>query len=135
MDYKIIYNKKFKKRLSEVLIYLEKEWGKKVADDFLINIVSKINSLQHHSHIGALTKVKDIRGIGITEHNRLFYRIKGNNVIILNLYDTRRKSYSKYVKLFHSHELHQPHKTTHRLPHRQPRAGRQDDGYYPKTNV
>ncbi len=94
MAYKIVINKRFISSLSNVLIYLEKEWNKKVADDFLNKVDLKINVLQYHPYIGSLTKYKNVRGIHITKHNRLYYKVANNKVTILNLYDTRRKTYS-----------------------------------------
>jgi len=93
MAYKIVVNKRFIIRLSEVLAFLEKEWGEKVADEFIVKVDTRINSLQHHPFIGAVTKYQGIRGIYVTRHNRMYYKVKGNKVTILNLYDTRRKNY------------------------------------------
>ncbi len=69
MAYNIVINKRFISRLTEVLIFLEQEWGKKVADDFIVKIDTRIYSLQHHPFIGAMTRHQGIRGIlspGIT---------------------------------------------------------------------
>ena len=93
MAYKIVINKKFTASLYNVLDYLENEWGYKVATNFLSKVDTRINSLQHHPYIGAETKFTNIRGIYITQHNRMYYKVKGNKVTILNLYDTRRKNY------------------------------------------
>jgi plasmid stabilization system protein ParE len=93
MAYKIVVKKAFVNRLTEVLNYLEKEWGKKVADDFVFKVDTRIRSLEHHPFIGALSKHKNIRGIYITKHNRMYYKVNGNKVTILNLYDTRRRNY------------------------------------------
>jgi len=94
MAYKIVLNKRFIVSLTNVLSFLEKEWGKKVADDFLNKVDIRINSLQHHPFIGALTRYENIRGIHVTQHNRMYYKVARNKVTILNLYDTRRKKYS-----------------------------------------
>ena len=94
MAYRIVINKKFINSLTNVLSYLETEWNKKVADDFLNRVDQRINALQHHPYIGAQTKFKNVRGIHVTKHNRLYYKVSGNKVTIINLYDTRRKTYS-----------------------------------------
>ena len=94
MAYKIVFNKKFIKSLNGVLNFLEQEWSKKTADDFLDKLDIRINSLQHHPFIGSLTKIKNVRGLHITGHNRMYYKVKNKKVTILNLYDTRRKNYS-----------------------------------------
>lgn len=94
MAYQIVLNKKFLNSLTELLEYLETEWGVKAADDFLNNVDARINTLQNHPFIGASTKYKNVRGLYITKHNRMYYRVTKNKVTILNLYDTRRKNYS-----------------------------------------
>lgn len=73
MAYKIVVNKRFISRLKEVIDYLEVEWNEKVADDFKRKVIARINLLQNHPYIGAITKIKNVRGIFITKHNRLFY--------------------------------------------------------------
>lgn len=90
MAYQIIVKKRFTKRVQKVLDYLEKEWSHKVAAEFLLKIDRRIDLLTKQPKVGVLSaKVKDIRGLLITRHNRLYYKIKGNKVIILNMYDTR----------------------------------------------
>ena len=88
MAYEISFNKRFENKLVSLLAYLEKEWGKKVADDFLHKVDLRIISLQHHPFIGTLTTIKKVRGIHITKHNRIYYKVVNNKVTILNLYDT-----------------------------------------------
>ena len=90
MAYQIIVKKRFTNRVQKVLTYLEKEWSHKVAVEFLLKIDRRIDLLARQPHVGVLSsKVKNIRGLLITRHNRLYYKIKDNKVIILNMYDTR----------------------------------------------
>ena len=93
MGYKVILKKRFAKNLLHVLVYLEKEWGKKVADEFQDKIYDTLHLLSLHPYIGAPSNKINIRGLLITKHNRLFYRVKNNSIIIISLADTRRKSY------------------------------------------
>ena len=90
MAYPIIVRKQFTNKVQEVLAYLEKEWSHKVAAEFLIKIDRRIDLLTKQPHIGVLSsKVKDVRGLLISRHNRLYYKITGGKLIILNMYDTR----------------------------------------------
>lgn len=90
MAYQIIVKKRFKNKVLKVLEYLEKEWSHKVATDFLTKIDRRIDLLTKQPQIGAPSaKIKDIRGLLITRHNKIYYKISGNKVIILNMYDTR----------------------------------------------
>ncbi len=76
MAYQIIVKKRFTNKVKKVLTYLEKEWSHKVAVEFLLKIDRRFELLAQQSYIGApSTKVKDIRGLLITRHNRLYYKI------------------------------------------------------------
>ena len=92
MAYQIIVKKQFTNRVQKVLTYLENEWSHKIAVEFLIKIDRRLELLSKHPHVGILsTKVEGIRGLLITRHNRMYYKIKGDKIIILNRYDTRVK--------------------------------------------
>jgi plasmid stabilization system protein ParE len=91
MAYEIVINKRFTIKLLHVLDYLEKEWGKRVAHEFQNKVFVRIYSLQLNPFTGGPTGVGSVRSTLITKHNRMYYRVKDNKVVILNLYDTRRK--------------------------------------------
>jgi len=74
--------------------YIELEWGAKAAYDFQTNIDYTISVLKTHPYIGSPSfKYPGLRGISITHHNRLYYRIDGNTIFVMFLADTRRKNY------------------------------------------
>ena len=73
----------------QVLDHLKDEWGERVADEFLRIVYTRIHRLQMNPFIGAPAGVKTVRSLHVTKHNRIYYRIEGNKVVILNLYDTR----------------------------------------------
>ena len=90
MAYQIIVKKRFANKVQKVLAYLEKEWSHKAAVSFLLKIDRRIELLTKQPWVGALSvKIKDVRGLLITRHNRLYYKIKDDKVTILNMYDTR----------------------------------------------
>jgi plasmid stabilization system protein ParE len=95
MAYEIVINKRFTNKLLIVLDYLEKEWGSKVAHAFLDTIYSRIYALQSHPYIGSLTSMRNVRSTLITKHNRMYYKVVDNKIVILNLYDTRRRNQGK----------------------------------------
>jgi len=74
---------------------LKKEWSKEIAQTFQDKTTTRIIALQSHPYIGAPTGVKNVRSTLITKHNRMFYRIEGSKIAILNLYDTRKKQSGK----------------------------------------
>lgn len=90
MAYQVIIKKRFYNKVQKVLSYLEKEWSPRVASEFLERIDYRIGLLTKQPYVGApSSKVKDIRGLLITRHNKMYYKIKDDKVIILNMYDTR----------------------------------------------
>jgi len=93
MAYQIIYKKRFINKLLKLLDYLRREWGNKVSDSFIIKLQSRLQTLSKQPYIGNPSDVvKSVRSILITRKNRIFYRIKGDVIEVVNLYDTRRDS-------------------------------------------
>jgi plasmid stabilization system protein ParE len=90
MAYQIIYKKRFIQKLFKLLDYLKKEWNETTAEKFLQRFQSRMNTLTEQPFIGApSTAIKEVRSILITRHNRIYYRIKGEIIEIINMYDTR----------------------------------------------
>jgi plasmid stabilization system protein ParE len=90
MAFTIIYKKRFVNKLVKVLDYLEKEWGGKVATAFLSTLDERINMLNKYPEIGkASAKLPSIRSILISKHNKLYYKIDREFIVILNMYDMR----------------------------------------------
>jgi hypothetical protein len=57
---------------------------------FFLKLTVVLSYLPKQPQVGApSSKIKDIRGLLITRHNRMYYKIKEDKVIILNMYDTR----------------------------------------------
>ena len=90
MAYQIIYKKRFVQKLFKLLDYLNSEWSEGVADKFIDELQKRLSTLSKQPYIGApSTVVKSVRSILITKHNRIYYRIKGNLIEIVNMYDMR----------------------------------------------
>ncbi len=90
MAYQIIYKKRFYNKLTFLLDYLEKEWSEAVARQFVTKLDKRIATLKEQPYLGSPSQtVKNVRGILVTRHNKLFYKISGTTIIILNMYDTR----------------------------------------------
>lgn len=91
MAYKIEQSKLFVKKITNLLEYLENNWGKKVAVEFKKNLDKKMLRLIEEPDAGRnSTKVSDVQWILITRHNKLYYRIKGEIIYIITLFDTRQ---------------------------------------------
>jgi len=90
MAYEIIYKKRFTNKLTNLITYLENEWGNTVAKDFVLKVKAKVSTISQQPYVGKPSeKAEGVRGILLSKHNKLYYKISGKKVIILNLYDTR----------------------------------------------
>lgn len=61
-----------------------------LADKFIDELQKRLSTLSKQPYIGAPSSIaKSVRSILITKHNRIYYRIKGNQIEIVNMYDMR----------------------------------------------
>ncbi len=90
MVYQIIFKKRFRNKLEKLLIYIENEFGLLVAKKFTEQLEKKLNAIQQQPFIGKSSMyIQNIRSIHAGKHNRVYYKIKGDKIIVLNMYDTR----------------------------------------------
>ena len=90
MVYKIIFKQRFRNKLQNLLDYIENEFGLLVAQRFAKQPDKKFITLQQQPLIGQPSVyIQNIRSIHAGKHNRLYYTIEGNKIIIINMYDTR----------------------------------------------
>lgn len=91
MAQRIIILKRADQKVKQVYAYLLENWNQKVADEFYEKFEKIIYIISLQPEIGrASGKRPDIRRKFVTKHNCLYYRIKNDSVIIINLLDTRR---------------------------------------------
>ncbi len=90
MAYQIKYNDSFLKEAPRIANWLEKKWSKKVADNFSKKLNDKINSLALNPYACSSTHKKDVRKLVITKYNKIYYRVRGNIITILIIFDTRQ---------------------------------------------
>jgi plasmid stabilization system protein ParE len=77
--------------LSNILKYLDQNWDKKVAANFIDITDSIIYQISiNPKQFPFIYKRKGIRKCVLTKHNTLFYRDKRSTVEILRIYDTRQ---------------------------------------------
>jgi plasmid stabilization system protein ParE len=87
----IIWSNLSEKDFENILDYLDKNWGQKVATNFIDlteNIVNQISINPRQFPI--CYKRKKVRKCILTKHNTIFYRDGKINVEILRIYDTRQ---------------------------------------------
>ncbi len=87
----IKWNKRAKNNFDKIIEYLILSFGEIKAKQFVRRSYSIIELLAEFPELGSLEeKEKKIYGILITQHNRLFYRITEQEIILLNFFDTRQ---------------------------------------------
>ncbi len=90
MAKKIIWTKRANHKFNKIIDYLELEWGPIVVRNFVIKTYDIIDLISHQPELGTLeNKEKMIRGLLLTKHNRLFYRVTDKEIILLNFFETR----------------------------------------------
>ncbi len=90
MAERIVWTVRARKSFNRIISFLEEEWGERVTVNFVRRAYGIIELLAEHPSLGSLEKVEEqIRGFPITEHNRLFYRVTEDGIILLNFFDTR----------------------------------------------
>jgi addiction module RelE/StbE family toxin len=92
MAKEIIWTKRAVKKFNKIISYLEEDWNESVTENFVQATYHKIELLIAQPYLGSLENSKlDIRGILISKHNRLFYRVIDDKIILINFFDTRSK--------------------------------------------
>ncbi len=82
--------KTFEKNLQTLVNFLDTEWGVNVTDAFLKKLWKRIDLLVLHPEIGIKsTKIRNVRSVPITKHNRLYYRVEGKYLILLLLFSNK----------------------------------------------
>jgi plasmid stabilization system protein ParE len=76
---------------ANILDYLDKNWGRKVAVDFIDLTENIINQISiNPRQFPVCYKRKKVRKCVLTKHNTIFYRDGKLNIEILRIYDTRQ---------------------------------------------
>ncbi len=94
----VIWNKRAAKQLEELQEYLEQEFGIDTVKKFTNRLFKFLELLIRYPHIGTLeNKTENIRGFLLHRHTTIIYRVKGNSVYILSLFDNRQNPNRKKV--------------------------------------
>jgi plasmid stabilization system protein ParE len=88
---RISLTRRAEKSYRSIKDYITDEWGETVADAFEQKTVDFLDVLEDFPEIGAVEVIeKQIRGFQLTKQTRVFYRIKGERIIILTFFDVRQ---------------------------------------------
>jgi plasmid stabilization system protein ParE len=88
---KILLTKRAEKNYRSIIEYLTTEWSDNVAQAFEQKTISLLDLLEEFPEIGIIeVEAKQIRSFLYTKQTRVFYRLKGNQIIILSFFDVRQ---------------------------------------------
>jgi plasmid stabilization system protein ParE len=92
MGLQIIAKKRFLNSFKKITSWLNKEWGKKVAEDFNTIVLRKLDLIVLQPNAGATTAIKNTRSVlvGKGYQNKIYYRVEKSKLIIINMIDTRK---------------------------------------------
>ena|ERR1017187_783870 len=92
----IVWNRRASNNFNSIIKYLQTEWGDKVTGNFVVRTYQIIDLLAINPEMGSVEHFeKQIRGIVITKHNTLFYRIEEDKLILLSFFDNRQHPQKK----------------------------------------
>jgi plasmid stabilization system protein ParE len=92
----IKWSKRADKKFDDILDYLLTEWGDRATKSFVKRVYDFLDILSEYPEIGSIEiKEKGIRGFTIIKQVNVFYRIKGETIILLDFFDNRQNPKKK----------------------------------------
>lgn len=97
MALKISWTKRASTNFDKIIEYLEIEWGDQVTRRFIKEVYDFLDVLSEFPEIGSFeNKEINIRGFTLIKQVDILYRISGNRIIILGLFDNRQNPSKKH---------------------------------------
>ena len=91
MALKVFLSPTAKLRLEKLLVYLNQEWSEKVKQDFIEKLDIKISQISHYPKSCPESRAfKGLYKCIVTKQTTFYYRIKGSEIEIAALFDTRQ---------------------------------------------
>lgn len=91
MPEKIIWSPLAEKDFADILEYLDREWGWKIANQFIDILDQGLEQISiNPKQFPVIFRKKKIRKCVLTKHNTLYYRFGKDRIDILRIYDTRQ---------------------------------------------
>ena len=88
---RIFLTKRAEKNYLSIKKFITYKWGTRVAEAFERKATDFLDLLEDYPEIGVVEVAdKQIRGFQLTKQTRVFYRIKGERIIILTFFDVRQ---------------------------------------------
>lgn len=98
MAKEIVWSKRADIKFDKIIEYLQQEWNETVVTAFVKKTYDFLDILLEFPEIGTVeNKQRDIRGFVLTKHITIFYKIKGNIIILLNFFDSSQHPKNKLL--------------------------------------
>ena len=95
----ISWSKRADKKFDNILEYLQQEWGETVTSAFVKKVYDFLDIVVDFPEIETLEKPdRNIRGFVIVKQITLYYKVKNNNIILLNFFDNRQNPKKKKLR-------------------------------------
>jgi plasmid stabilization system protein ParE len=91
---KVILTRRAERNYLSIRNYIAKKWGANVARAFDQKVDELFELLKKFPEMGPIERT-DIRGFQLSSQTRIFYRIKGEMILVLSLFDVRRNPKKK----------------------------------------
>ncbi len=96
MAFKIKWTTRADVKFDKILQYLTTNYGEQVTKNFINKVYDFLDILSEFPEIGSIeNQEKSIRGFTIVKQINIFYRIKGETIILLDFFDNRKNPKSK----------------------------------------
>jgi plasmid stabilization system protein ParE len=91
MALEIHWSKRADQKFDKIIQYLENEWGEKVTTTFVNKVYDFLDNLSMLPNLGTIeNKQHNIRGFTISKQVNIFYKVKSDQIIILDFFDNRQ---------------------------------------------
>ena len=92
MAYEIIWSKDTRENYRDIIDTLLKRWSFEVAEEFSDKIIERLELLEMNLYLGTShPEISSLRKLLIPPNNYLYYTVVNQQVILLNIVDSRRK--------------------------------------------
>ena len=93
---KIIWTKNAAEDFRNIVEYLHNDWSERIAINFIETFYANIELIDKLPQIGiSVEKYENVRRILITKHNVLYYIVSEEEIVLLDLFDTRQNPEKK----------------------------------------
>jgi plasmid stabilization system protein ParE len=96
MALKVKWTKRASEKFDDINGYLEDQFGTSSAKSFTRKVFDLLDIMTHYPDLGQIEHEQyAIRGIRIVKQITLFYRVKGEEIILLQFFDNRQNPSTK----------------------------------------